>query len=227
MASMSASMERLASLRLRRGCGSASLPARRIVGFNVAAPHRASHLQQGHPIYGASSASAPSGPSTAATAAAAADTDADEASITTFHLVCPICLTTPIKVQQVEGRPRGACSCARCARTFATTSAFVDLTVGSGVEQKAYKQRFNPGVDIFRNPLVSFAYERGWRQGFAWAGAHACILSVFTCLLHAPSSPLQPTSASLHGLQASLARTQNSPRPWSTWAQPLATCLLT
>lgn len=21
-----------------------------------------------------------------------------------------------------------------------------------------------------RNPLVSFVYERGWRQGFAWAG---------------------------------------------------------
>ena len=22
----------------------------------------------------------------------------------------------------------------------------------------------------FRNPLISFVYERGWRQGFSWAG---------------------------------------------------------
>jgi hypothetical protein len=25
-------------------------------------------------------------------------------------------------------------------------------------------------VVIGRNPLVSYVYERGWRQGFAWAG---------------------------------------------------------
>ena len=33
-----------------------------------------------------------------------------------------------------------------------------------------YQQRNWGGVEIFRNPLVSLAYERGWRQGFAWAG---------------------------------------------------------
>jgi len=33
-----------------------------------------------------------------------------------------------------------------------------------------YSKREWGGTEIFRNPLVSFVYERGWRQGFSWAG---------------------------------------------------------
>ena len=25
-------------------------------------------------------------------------------------------------------------------------------------------------ISMLRNPLISFVYERGWRQGFSWAG---------------------------------------------------------
>ena len=36
--------------------------------------------------------------------------------------------------------------------------------------QSVYKERLEAGSQIFRSPFVSFVYERGWRQGFDWAG---------------------------------------------------------
>ena len=92
---------------------------------------------------------------------------------TVFFLACPICQTTQLKIQQPRGgRPVGNLRCPRCARTFATSQSgtFLDLTISSGVEQRDYRPPPFGGQDIFRSPLVSFAYERGWRQGFAWAG---------------------------------------------------------
>lgn len=35
---------------------------------------------------------------------------------------------------------------------------------------QVYKQRAWTGQELFRSPLISFVYERGWRQGFSWAG---------------------------------------------------------
>ena len=87
-----------------------------------------------------------------------------------FDLACPICQTTPIKITQISGHPTGNMKCRRCQRTYEASSASVDLTLTSGVQQKVYEQKAWGGVEIFRNPLVSLAYERGWRQGFAWAG---------------------------------------------------------
>lgn len=62
------------------------------------------------------------------------------------------------------------CSCRRCARTFDTASQYLDLTVTSGVAQQVYEQKQWQGTELFRQPLVSFIYERGWRQNFAGAG---------------------------------------------------------
>jgi hypothetical protein len=87
-----------------------------------------------------------------------------------FDLVCPICQTTPLRVRSVAGRPSGSLACARCSRTFSQNDTYVDLTVSSGVEQDVYKQQSWGGTELFRSPLISFAYERGWRAGFAWAG---------------------------------------------------------
>lgn len=42
--------------------------------------------------------------------------------------------------------------------------------MASGARPEVYEQRAWRGTEMFRSPLVSFAYERGWRQGFAWAG---------------------------------------------------------
>jgi hypothetical protein len=33
-----------------------------------------------------------------------------------------------------------------------------------------YKIQVSYDTHTCRNPLISFVYERGWRQGFAWAG---------------------------------------------------------
>lgn len=64
-------------------------------------------------------------------------------------------------------KPRG---CARCARTFASAPNYLDLTLTSGVSQAVYEQKAWQGTELFRQPLVSFIYERGWRQNFAGAG---------------------------------------------------------
>ncbi|KAK9918463.1 hypothetical protein WJX75_004235 [Coccomyxa subellipsoidea] len=63
-----------------------------------------------------------------------------------------------------------ALHCDRCARTFAANERSVDLTSTSGVSARVFKQSFWGGTQIFRSPLVSFAYERGWRSSFTWAG---------------------------------------------------------
>lgn len=89
----------------------------------------------------------------------------------TFDLACPICHSTHFTLRQEGGRPMGdPLSCPRCSRTFVATPTYVDLTLTAGVEQTAYQQRSWGGTELFRNPLVSLAYERGWRQSFAWAG---------------------------------------------------------
>ncbi|GIM05522.1 hypothetical protein Vretimale_9987 [Volvox reticuliferus] len=86
-----------------------------------------------------------------------------------FDFVCPICLQNHFRLSSMPPQPMGL-SCGRCQRTFPASPAYLDLTLTSGVQQKVYKQRSWGGTELFRNPLVSFAYERGWRQGFAWAG---------------------------------------------------------
>jgi hypothetical protein len=56
------------------------------------------------------------------------------------------------------------CRCGRCARTFASAPNYLDLTLTSGVPQTVYQQKAWQGTELFRQPLVSFIYERGWRQ---------------------------------------------------------------
>lgn len=88
---------------------------------------------------------------------------------TNFDFVCPICLQTKFQLQKLPVSYRGlSCSC--CQRTFDTDSNYVDLTLTSGVQQRVYEQKGWTGQELFRQPLVSWVYERGWRQGFAWAG---------------------------------------------------------
>lgn len=43
-----------------------------------------------------------------------------------------------------------------------------DLALSSGTG--SYEAKYWAGTETFQNPLVSFVYERGWRQGFSWAG---------------------------------------------------------
>jgi len=66
-------------------------------------------------------------------------------------------------------RSEGLC-CRRCSRTFQADGEYLDLTLNSGIKPKVYNRREWGGTELFRSPLVSFVYERGWRQGFSWAG---------------------------------------------------------
>jgi len=92
----------------------------------------------------------------------------DDADVT-FELACPICHSTRFDIKHVEGSALGQLYCARCEREFVSTPSGVDLTLEAGLGYRAYARSRPGGVELFRNPLVSLAYERGWRQSFQWA----------------------------------------------------------
>lgn len=78
-------------------------------------------------------------------------------------LACPICF------RPFAFRTRGL-SCISCNRTFPSRD-YLDLTVSAGAQGTgSYAERAPTSQSLFQSPLVSFAYERGWRQSFAWAG---------------------------------------------------------
>jgi hypothetical protein len=89
--------------------------------------------------------------------------------------------------------------CKRCDRTFSSsTGPYIDLTIGSGLANTSYAEKSWGGTEMFRcatspcavefcqapttttrtksspgpcrQQFVSNIYERGWRQGFSWAG---------------------------------------------------------
>ena len=73
-------------------------------------------------------------------------------------LCCPICFT--------NFSTGGSLACTCCRRSFTTVNgspSIADLTINSSLSGPQ-------SVEIFKNPLISTIYERGWRQGFAWAG---------------------------------------------------------
>ncbi|KAK9844600.1 hypothetical protein WJX74_004440 [Apatococcus lobatus] len=87
-----------------------------------------------------------------------------------FQYACPICQETDFSLSASASRMSTRLHCPRCSRTFISRDGYTDLTLSSGIEQKSYQQSFWAGTEIFRSPLISFVYERGWRQGFATAG---------------------------------------------------------
>eukprot|EP00271_Cylindrocystis_brebissonii_P010980 TRINITY_DN27568_c0_g1_i1.p1 TRINITY_DN27568_c0_g1~~TRINITY_DN27568_c0_g1_i1.p1 ORF type:complete len:390 (-),score=38.75 TRINITY_DN27568_c0_g1_i1:236-1405(-) len=89
-----------------------------------------------------------------------------------LHLACPICHEPLIQtaawgLDHPEYAP-GRLRCGRCRRAFPTELGIADLTVTG--ESGDYEERQQAGTTIFQSPLVAFAYERGWRAGFAAAG---------------------------------------------------------
>ncbi|XP_058067453.1 uncharacterized methyltransferase At2g41040, chloroplastic [Magnolia sinica] len=87
-------------------------------------------------------------------------------------LACPVCYEPLIR----KGPPglslqaiyRSGFKCRKCNKTFSSKDDFLDLTVTAGT--KDYNE-FKPArTELFRSPLVSFLYERGWRQNFSRSG---------------------------------------------------------
>jgi 2-polyprenyl-3-methyl-5-hydroxy-6-metoxy-1,4-benzoquinol methylase len=63
---------------------------------------------------------------------------------------------------------RSAFFCARCRKGYSTRDVYLDLTLLATA--KEYQEIQKPRTELFRSPLVSFVYERGWRQNFSIYG---------------------------------------------------------
>lgn len=85
---------------------------------------------------------------------------------------CPICYEPLIR----KGPPgvnlaaiyRSGFKCKKCDKSFSSKDVFLDLTVTSGTTE--YNELKPARTELFRSPLVSFLYERGWRQNFNRSG---------------------------------------------------------
>ncbi|KAH0849136.1 hypothetical protein HID58_091522 [Brassica napus] len=58
--------------------------------------------------------------------------------------------------------------CNTCKKSYSGNDTHLDLAVASGSNQ--YTEPMPLSTELFRTPLVSFLYERGWRQNFIWGG---------------------------------------------------------
>ncbi|XP_058096772.1 uncharacterized methyltransferase At1g78140, chloroplastic isoform X2 [Magnolia sinica] len=86
-------------------------------------------------------------------------------------LACPICYDQLIwKGDPVASRAsasRSKFQCRICKKAYVSDEAYLDLTITGSKEYNV----FDPSAtEFFRSPLVSFLYERGWRQNFVWGG---------------------------------------------------------
>ncbi|GFY80774.1 S-adenosyl-L-methionine-dependent methyltransferases superfamily protein [Actinidia rufa] len=63
---------------------------------------------------------------------------------------------------------RSGFKCERCNKPYTSKNIYLDLTVTAGT--KNYTEYQPARTELFRSPLVSFLYERGWRQNFNRSG---------------------------------------------------------
>ncbi|MBA0690210.1 hypothetical protein Goari_007902, partial [Gossypium aridum] len=63
---------------------------------------------------------------------------------------------------------RSGFKCKKCNKSYSSKDAFLDLTVTAGLRN--YTEVKPVRTELFRSPLVSFLYERGWRQNFNLSG---------------------------------------------------------
>nr|KJB53959.1 hypothetical protein B456_009G013400 [Gossypium raimondii] len=85
---------------------------------------------------------------------------------------CPVCYEPLIR----KGPPglnldaiyRSGFKCKKCNKSYSSKDVFLDLTVTTGLRN--YTEVKPVRTELFRSPLVSFLYERGWRQNFNLSG---------------------------------------------------------
>ncbi|CAL9200737.1 unnamed protein product [Musa hybrid cultivar] len=87
-------------------------------------------------------------------------------------LACPICYEPLIRKGpaglNVPSIYRSGFKCQKCNKSFTSKDVYLDLTITSGTTEYS---EFKPArTELFRSPLVSFLYERGWRQNFNRSG---------------------------------------------------------
>ncbi|EEF30941.1 phosphatidylethanolamine n-methyltransferase, putative [Ricinus communis] len=85
---------------------------------------------------------------------------------------CPVCYEPLIR----KGPPgfnlsaiyRSGFKCKKCNKTYSSKDNYLDLTITASM--KEYTEVKPARTELFRSPLVSFLYERGWRQNFNQSG---------------------------------------------------------
>ncbi|XP_052164438.1 uncharacterized methyltransferase At1g78140, chloroplastic-like [Oryza glaberrima] len=87
-------------------------------------------------------------------------------------LACPICYY-PLISSSDQSAPVSAASsssleCSTCKKFYPNRGDYWDMTVAVGSTE--YSESTTVTTEVFRTPLVSFLYERGWRQNFIWSG---------------------------------------------------------
>jgi len=87
-------------------------------------------------------------------------------------LSCPICYKPLIRKGpsglNMSSVSRSGFQCENCKKAYSTRDVYIDLTVTVGSSE--YDEYRPPAMELFRSPLVSYIYERGWRQNFASGG---------------------------------------------------------
>ena len=83
---------------------------------------------------------------------------------------------------------RSGFKCSKCNKSFTSKDIFLDLTVIAGT--KEYSEQKPARTELFRSPLVSFLYERGWRQNFNRSGFPGLDEEVLFCWITSSSTPL-------------------------------------
>ncbi|XP_068638166.1 uncharacterized methyltransferase At1g78140, chloroplastic-like [Aristolochia californica] len=88
----------------------------------------------------------------------------EKVSNSTSILACPICYALLIRNAEMGSTAQ----CLTCKKSYSKNEVFHDLTIVSGA--KTYGEVKPLSTELFRSSLVSFLYERGWRQSFIWGG---------------------------------------------------------
>ncbi|KAJ4952559.1 hypothetical protein NE237_029391 [Protea cynaroides] len=98
--------------------------------------------------------------------------NAEDARTSKKILACPVCYDPLIWNGEpgltMISTPGSTFQCSTCKKSFVANETFIDLTTASGA--KVYGEPMPLSTELFRIPLVSFLYERGWRQSFSAGG---------------------------------------------------------
>lgn len=107
-----------------------------------------------------------------ASSASALIPDDDKVTTKKNILACPICFEpfNSIGATQlsVNTAAQSSFRCCTCRKEYFGNETLLNLTVASG--SNAYDESMPASTEIFRTPVVSFLYERGWRQTFSVLG---------------------------------------------------------
>ncbi|KAJ3677300.1 hypothetical protein LUZ60_003024 [Juncus effusus] len=79
------------------------------------------------------------------------------------ELACPICYF-PLTNQTNQS----TLDCQKCKKSYVNNGTYFDLTISGNSTD--YSETMPALTELFRTPLVSYLYERGWRQNFVWGG---------------------------------------------------------